>query len=988
LPGAYAQGLILPQPGTMVQLSPSFNPPLLKGIKVYPNEPLRLDFILDRGDKAGNPKEESTKLIKYFLAAITIPEKDLWVNLSPYEKDRIIPEGFGQTQMGRDLLAEDYILKQVTASLIYPEGHLGQYFWKKIYQEAAKQWGTTNIPVNTFNKVWIMPDKAVVYQNAATKTAYVVESSLKVLLEEDYLSIKNHHVASSSARDVASLSSRIVREIVIPQLTKEINTGKNFASLRQAYNSLILATWYKRELKEDVLFKTYANQNKVMGVRIKDIHEKDKIYEQYLRAFKKGVYNYIREDVDLSSPNASTHGRESRDSGVGDLGHTTITRKYFSGGVNCYGLDRAMTITENIPSNIEHEVDRIKTKIQPIFPRDAAQASANTHELEIDHARLLMPVRNYEPGEPLDIKLIRQLVKRNATQVRQLLKEASRRNIVLEIIGHLRGLDGPGSALDLPDFQKTLTTKNVQGFEQMPSTMVLASDKKLAVRFELADDPHVIEYVSPEHGIGKDRPLRFTHDIDLTHDGRLPRGQIDAVGYIFRNIFGLEGIRITLESISPIALAGGMESSNVFTVALLTAGSILSGANLSYADIVALAVKLENDEIGGLTGGQGHWSAILGSAQRLIWLSGIKNSRGEFVNNYGVVAQEALSNKQMDDIESHALLLQAGKEYQDGKAAVDRTAKLTITMWTDLLIYDPFGNNLQSHFIALTNEYVQALIKGDFQKVAETINQYVTLRNYISMRWINLVMDTHRGIGLGHEAINRFVKEFERKVFRPSTDEERRDYAVIREWYEEYESKGQVEKLRPTSLYSLDPIASLIEKAKEKGIALFPLGAGGPGSNILAISPQGVEYMKDFFDSHDIHEITDSQAAQIIGGTGVLKGYMPFHIGRKGMEILGFTELPGVIKPELPELTTIHPESVGIGTKLSSPDSQNKAMATLDGGIDFNPANIHLTEQGSAIKFNMDPSLFKKIQKAIGFAPFILSTQSTTLRAFLMGDLN
>ena len=61
--------------------------------------------------------------------------------------------------MGRDLLAEDYILKQITASLIYPEDNLGKKFWDKIYTQAHKQFGTTNIPVNTFNKVWIVPDE-------------------------------------------------------------------------------------------------------------------------------------------------------------------------------------------------------------------------------------------------------------------------------------------------------------------------------------------------------------------------------------------------------------------------------------------------------------------------------------------------------------------------------------------------------------------------------------------------------------------------------------------------------------------------------------------------------------------------------------------------------------------------------------------------------------------------------------------------------------
>src|ERR1017187_3523511 len=133
----YAQEFYLPNPGQRVALSAAFSPAVLKGIKLDPNNPFKFHFFVDTGDSlplrgegkgGGNQeqlKQESSKLIKYFLASLTIPEKDLWVNLSPYEKDRIIPKAFGQTEMGRDLLAEDYILKQITASLIYPEDRIG-----------------------------------------------------------------------------------------------------------------------------------------------------------------------------------------------------------------------------------------------------------------------------------------------------------------------------------------------------------------------------------------------------------------------------------------------------------------------------------------------------------------------------------------------------------------------------------------------------------------------------------------------------------------------------------------------------------------------------------------------------------------------------------------------------------------------------------------------------------------------------------------------
>ena len=171
--------MYFPVPGEMVGLSPAFGPLMLKGIKIHPDNPFQFDFILDKGNSHSPGKNEAIKLIKYFLASLTIPENDLWVNLSPYEKDRVIPKSFGLTEMGRDLLAEDYMLKQITASLDLSGGETGKKFWKLIYEEAYRKFGTTDIPVNTFNKVWIVPDKAVVYENAKAGTAYVVESQGK-----------------------------------------------------------------------------------------------------------------------------------------------------------------------------------------------------------------------------------------------------------------------------------------------------------------------------------------------------------------------------------------------------------------------------------------------------------------------------------------------------------------------------------------------------------------------------------------------------------------------------------------------------------------------------------------------------------------------------------------------------------------------------------------------------------------------------------------
>ncbi|MEI7999690.1 MAG: hypothetical protein WCH62_09340, partial [Candidatus Omnitrophota bacterium] len=316
-PKAYTEELYLPEPGAMIELTPAFEPVLIKGLKIHPEEPFKFDFIVDTGHSGLKTndlqlKEQSMKLIKYFLTSLTVPEKDLWVNLSPYEKDRRIADNLGQTQMGRDMLGEDYILKQLTASLIYPQKSLGKEFWDKVYAKTQQMYGTNQIPVNTFNKVWIVADKADVFEKE--NVAYVVGAHLKVMLEEDYQSLSKH---TTSTKGTNSVASKIIREVIIPTIETEVNKGKNFSLLRQMFYSMILASWYKTALKDAVITQIYGNQSKVkVGINQDNHKANEEIFQQYLKAYKKGVFNYIQED-------------KNSDSAVQDR---PIVRKYFSGG--------------------------------------------------------------------------------------------------------------------------------------------------------------------------------------------------------------------------------------------------------------------------------------------------------------------------------------------------------------------------------------------------------------------------------------------------------------------------------------------------------------------------------------------------------------------------------------------------------------------------------------------------------------------------------
>lgn len=339
------RALSLPVPGTLVPLSEAFHPPILKGMTVYPDNPFQFDFMIDAGEDnlTGQALEdESQKLIKYFLASLTTPEKEMWVNLAPHEENRIIPTTFGQTVMGRDVLAQDYILKQLTASLMSPDEELGRAFWDQIYQKVKERYGTTDMMIDTYHKIWIVPESSRVHVNGNPSTGsgqahvFVVDSKLRVMMEEDYEAMihgsqehKNTRAQEDISCDVSLvtcdhnpqvsseklIATQVMREVLLPAIEHEVNHGKTFANLRQVFNSMILATWYKQNLRDTIIAKGYVNQGKIDGFILKDKNEPQHIYDRYMQAFEKGVYNYIKEEYDPAS-------------------QQVLPRQYFSGGVD------------------------------------------------------------------------------------------------------------------------------------------------------------------------------------------------------------------------------------------------------------------------------------------------------------------------------------------------------------------------------------------------------------------------------------------------------------------------------------------------------------------------------------------------------------------------------------------------------------------------------------------------------------------------------
>ena len=341
----------LPAPTDMVKLSSTQNIPALRGVIFNPQNPLELEFLIDSHGKKKVSSNQKDRLIKYFLTALTVPEKNMWVNLSPYENDRIINNDLSVTDLGRDMLAQDYLLKQLSSSLTHPDTPIGKAYWEgqgRISPISDFESRISNLSESeAFNKIWIVPEKMAVYENE--NIGIITDAILDVKTQADYNASQQAGLAKQNNPNNNPVNP--VKEILISKIKNDVNTGRNFARLRQIYNSLILASWFKSKFQNTV-YTQYINNNKLKGVDTVSPETKQKIWNLYCESFKKGVYNLTRKEP-VNPPRVHVErGQAARPRSTWTRGRVkNRQRRFFSGGVK-YAFD---------PDMVHNDLSRVST---------------------------------------------------------------------------------------------------------------------------------------------------------------------------------------------------------------------------------------------------------------------------------------------------------------------------------------------------------------------------------------------------------------------------------------------------------------------------------------------------------------------------------------------------------------------------------------------------------------------------------------------------
>ncbi|MDO8748483.1 MAG: hypothetical protein Q7J72_05140 [Candidatus Omnitrophota bacterium] len=242
-------------------ISDTFRPIHLRYIS-YDNLSNNFKLLLDKGDylKASSGRQDTKSseqeddlsrqtqvLLRYFFIGLALPNSAFWVNLRPDAPDNIIDDDLAKTDIGKILLEADLNLKKGISSFTSPQTPEGKAYWDKLYQKAEELYGTSQITIPTLTRPWIVPDEIILRESPDT-SAYVYKATLKVMLEEDYLgksetlnpesetnsnlkiqNQKPYEFKDLRLRELNEYSTQLIKELIIPKLTQEINSSKRYA---------------------------------------------------------------------------------------------------------------------------------------------------------------------------------------------------------------------------------------------------------------------------------------------------------------------------------------------------------------------------------------------------------------------------------------------------------------------------------------------------------------------------------------------------------------------------------------------------------------------------------------------------------------------------------------------------------------------------------------------------------------------------------------
>lgn len=299
------------------------------------------------------------------------------------------------------------------------------------------------------------------------------------------------------------------------------------------------------------------------------------------------------------------------------------------------------------------------------------------------------------------------------TDLCSMLDDLKRSGRIPKITAYNR-IDGPGSSLDLREFQEAFwklpdgpapddELEFAEWSRELPRTVGITINIGCAVEAH-PWEPGMISVVSRDYGV----------------EHTLPAGQVpyEKELWLLRimDTFQLSGVRFDLHNLVPGIKSSGLGGSATATTAVCLLANALAKAGLEGEQIVGLASLVEQDLGVSITGTQEQSNVVYGGVTDYVWFPwGVPGGSG----GYGTSVRRTLMPEgDYSDLASRIRIYHSGKE----RASTDVNA-----VWCKRLS-EPEGYRLHREKLGLACDFREGLRTRDWDRVHDSIRKYAEVR--------------------------------------------------------------------------------------------------------------------------------------------------------------------------------------------------------------------------------------------------------------------
>lgn len=295
------------------------------------------------------------------------------------------------------------------------------------------------------------------------------------------------------------------------------------------------------------------------------------------------------------------------------------------------------------------------------------------------------------------------------------LLNAAAKNRKLPTVLAYNRIDGPGSSLDLREFQQALWS-----LPQMPSD--LFADPSMGWTQTL---PRTVGFTintgTKIHAEPFEPELIGVQSIEYGTEVFAKPGEVLPIkeNWLLKilDLFGLSGVKFTLHNLRPGIQSSGLGGSATATTGVCILANELSGRPLGPVQLISMASRIEQDFDISITGTQEQSNTMFGGVCDYVWFPwGIP---GKDETGYGTsIRTELVTSTYYDELEKRLAIFHSG---------ITRASTNVNTIWRNAL-YQKKGYSLHKLKLDIAYRFREGLRLRQWADVFDSIKEYVEIR--------------------------------------------------------------------------------------------------------------------------------------------------------------------------------------------------------------------------------------------------------------------